>query len=283
MPSPLPVLVAEGLTVLLSSGGDRVTDEALAQPSPVELTVLDGVGHIELNRPDAFNALDLPLSAALYDRIRAADEDPQVKVVLLSGRGRAFCAGGDVRYMAAAEDRTQALAELADAAHQAIRALAEIAKPVIAVVHGSVAGGGLGLTCSADLVLAGESTKFVAAYAGIAVTPDCSSTWGLPRIIGERRAMELVLLNKPLSAAQALDWGLVNRLHPDDEVLAQAQALAVTLAAGPAAAALGVSRRLIRDSAHRTLAEQLEAESASIAYHAGTPECAALIEAFVSR
>ncbi len=146
----------------------------------------------------------------------AADDD--VKVVLLSGRGRAFCAGGDVKMMAAADNVAETVHELATAAHQAVLALTQLPKPVVAAVHGSVAGGGVGLICAADLLLAGESTKFVAAYPGIAVTPDCSLSWALQRIIGERRALEFLLLNQPISATKAHDWGLVTEVHADGNV-----------------------------------------------------------------
>lgn len=254
-----------------------------APDSPVLLTVVDGVAHIELNRPEAFNALSLELADSLYEAVRTAYDDPEVKVILLSGRGRAFCAGGDVRFMAGADDPGVAVRGLADSAHRGVQALAECGKTVIAAVHGSAAGGGLGLLCSADLVLAGASSKFVAAYAGIAVTPDCSLSWGLPRIVGERRALELVLLNKPIDAATALDWGLINQVHDDDAVLTEAQALAQRLAASPAATALAASRRLIRDAAHRNLGEHLLVEAASIAHHVDTAESRALVQAFVNK
>ena len=151
----------------------------MTESAPVAYDVANGVAHVELNRPDAFNALDLPLASALHDVVAEAGEDDEVKVVLLSGRGRTFCAGGDVRMMASSESVGEAVHALATAVHQGILALAQLPKPVVATVHGSVAGGGIGLMCAADLVLAGESTKFVAAYPGIALTPDCSASWVL--------------------------------------------------------------------------------------------------------
>ncbi|MFT4010804.1 MAG: enoyl-CoA hydratase/isomerase family protein [Nocardioidaceae bacterium] len=250
---------------------------------PVLLTIADGVAHIELNRPQAFNAFSTELGDALYEAVRTSYDDPDVKVILLSGRGRAFCGGGDVKLMAAAEDPGAEVRAMADSVHRGVQALAECGKTVIAAVHGSAAGGGLGLLCSADLVLAGASAKFVAAYAGIAVTPDCSLSWGLPRIVGERRALEMVLLNRPIDAATALDWGLVNQVHADDGVLAEGLALAQRLAASPAATALAASRRLIRDAAHRNLAEHLVVEAASIAHHVNLPESRELVQAFARK
>lgn len=255
----------------------------MTESAPVAYNVANGVAHVELNRPDAFNALDLPLASALHDVVAKAGEDDEVKVVLLSGRGRTFCAGGDVRMMASSESVGEAVHALATAVHRGILALAQLPKPVVAIVHGSVAGGGIGLMCAADLVLAGESTKFVAAYPGIALTPDCSASWVLPRIIGERRALEFLLLNKPLSAATAKDWGLVTEVHADDDVHSAGAALAGTLAGSPAAAALGMTRRLVRDSAGGALAAHLDLEAASISRFAATEESQNLVRAFVTR
>ena len=255
----------------------------MTSTDPVLYAVAQHVAHLELNRAEAFNSLTTPLAEALTAATVRAAEDDDVKVVLLSGRGRAFCAGGDVKMMAEAEDPGTAVRELAEAAHEAIRALAGLGKPVVAVVHGSVAGGGVGLSCAADVVLAGESTKFVAAYPGIAVTPDCSLSWSLPRIVGERRAMEMVLLNRPLSAARAEAWGLVTAVHADDAVLAEGLSLARALAGSPAAGALGRTRRLVRDSAGRSLDAQLDEERDSIAEHVMTAESRALVAAFVAR
>lgn len=257
--------------------------QRMNSPAPVLYTVDQGVAHIELNRPESFNSLTTPLAHALREAAARGGADDDVRVVLLSGRGRAFCAGGDVKMMANADDPAGAVRELAHAAHDSVKVLAGIDKPVIAVVHGSVAGGGLGLSCAADVVLAGESTKFVTAYAGIAVTPDCSLTWALPKIVGERRALEMLLLNKPLSAETAENWGLVNAVHPDDEVLGAGLALARRIAEGPSAAALGRTRRLVRDSAERTLPEQLDVEADSIAEHVTSPEAQSLIAAFAGR
>lgn len=256
--------------------------EAPAQ-HPVLYSVADGVAHLELNRPEAFNSLSIPLADAFTEAVERAGADDEVKVVLLTGRGRAFCGGGDVKFMAASDSVDTEVRALADAAHRGILALAALSKPVIGAVHGSVAGGGIGLTCATDVLLAGDRTKFVAAYAGIAVTPDCSVSWALPRIVGERRALQFTLLNQVLDAETARDWGLVSEVHPEDEVLAAGRALAERLAASPAAVALGGTRRLVRDSADRTLQAHLEVEAETIAGMVVTEEAQALVRAFAAR
>jgi 2-(1,2-epoxy-1,2-dihydrophenyl)acetyl-CoA isomerase len=259
---------------------DACNDSAMSISTPVAYSVADGVAHLELNRPESFNALDVPLARALTEAVGQASDDDDVKVVVLTGRGRAFCAGGDVKMMARAQDVSRAVQELATAAHQGILALYELTKPVVAAVHGSVAGGGLGLSCAADLMLAGRSTKFVSAYAGIAVTPDCSLSWALPRAIGARRALRVLLLNEPFSATEAMEWGLVTEVHEDDEVLEAGLALARKLAASPAAAALGRTRRLVRDSAERPLLDHLDVEALGIAASAATPESRQMVRSF---
>ena len=250
--------------------------------SPVLYSVADGVAHIELNRPEVFNAVDLTLCNALERAFREAGRDESVRVVLLSGRGKAFCAGGNVKAMAAAGDTQAMVAELAGASHEAVRAMVALDKPVVAAVHGSAAGAGLGYTCAADLVVAGESTKFLSAFIGIGITPDSGTSWFLPQIVGTRRALELTMLNRVLSAEQALDWGLVTAVHPDESVHAAGLALAQKLAAGPAVA-LGMTRRLVRDAADRTLDEHLDAEAPSITALVTSPEAQALVRAFAAR
>ncbi len=249
---------------------------------PVLTSIADGVAHIELNRPESFNALSVALASALAEAVLEAGSAEGVRVVLLSGRGRAFCAGGDVKAMAAAGDPGRMVHELVTASHRAITALAELAKPVVAVVHGSAAGAGLGYACAADLVLAGESAKFLSAFTGIGLSPDSSTSWQLPRMVGLRRALELTLLNRVLTAQEALEWGLVTRVLPDEEVLKAGQELARNLAAGPALA-LGRTRRLVRDGVDRRLVEQLQAEAAEITELVTTDEARALVRAFAHR
>ena len=254
----------------------------MSESAAVLSTVADGVAHLELNRPESFNALNVPLASALEEAVVEAGRDDEVRVVLLSGRGRAFCAGGDVKAMAAAADPRAMVRELVTASNRAITAIAELAKPVVAVVHGSAAGAGLGYACAADLVLAGQSAKFLSAFTGIGLSPDSSTSWHLSRIVGLRRALELTLLNRSLTAQEALDWGLVTRVLRDEDVLEDGKQLARTLAAGPAIA-LGRTRRLVRDGVDSPLAEHLDAEAAAITYLVTTDEAQALVRAFANR
>lgn len=237
---------------------------------------------ITLNRPRAANALDLDLVARLDAAVQAAASDERCHAVLLRGAGARFCVGGDVMAMGAASDRGAFLDELAGAAHAVIGRLDALTKPVVAAVQGSVAGAGLALALSADLILACESTTFVTAYTAIGLTPDCGTSWLLPRAIGMPRALELTLTNRALTAQEALDWGLVARVCPSEELADQARDLAMTLA-GPTGLALGATRRLIRDGATQPLASTLDAEQSSIAAFGVGSVAGGLIGKFLAR
>lgn len=245
-------------------------------------SVINGVAHLELNRPEAFNAADEAACRALESAVIAAGNNDEARVVLLSGRGKAFCAGGDVKAMADADDPAAMINALAEASHRVVRQLEQLDKPVLAVVHGSAAGAGLGYACAADIVLSSETAKFLPAFIAIGVSPDSGNSWYLPRIVGLRRAMEMMLLNKVLTASEALEWGLVNAIHPDSEVLDAGLALATRLAAGPTTA-LGRTRRLIRDGSTRSLSQQLDAEAASITDMITTFPAPNLIRKFAGR
>lgn len=252
------------------------------ETEPVVCGVADGVATLELNRPAAGNALDLEVGQALEAALDEVGPDPAVRCVLLLGRGPMFCGGGDVASMAAAPDRRRFVRELADAAHRVVTRLDALDRPVVAGVQGAAAGAGLALTLSADVVVAGESARLLTAYAGIGLTPDCGTSWLLPRTVGLRRALDLALTGRVLTAREALDWGLVSRVCADDAVRADATALAQALAAGPATA-LGRTRRLLRDGYARSLPEQLDAEADTISRTSEGEESAALIEAFLTR
>jgi 2-(1,2-epoxy-1,2-dihydrophenyl)acetyl-CoA isomerase len=211
----------------------------------VTYDVADGVAHLELNRPHAGNALDLHLTRALRAAVDRAGADEEVRSVLVTGSGNLFCAGGDLGSILAAVDPAAYLLDLATEADAAIRVLAGLVKPVVGSVHGAVAGAGLGLMLSCDVVVAGSDTKFVFAYPTVGLTPDCGVSYLLPRAIGQQRALSFGLTGQSLTADQALAWGLVSEL--DDDVVARGRALAVSLAAGPARA-LGQARRLLRES-----------------------------------
>jgi 2-(1,2-epoxy-1,2-dihydrophenyl)acetyl-CoA isomerase len=246
---------------------------------PVLYDVADGVATITLNRPDVSNALDLGLCEGLLAAVQKASGDESVRVVLLLGNGKLFCGGGDVAAMAAADDRGAFLHELADTAHDAVRALAGLEKPVVAGVQGAAAGAGFALTLAADLVVAGESARFLTAYTAIGLTPDTGSSWLLPQVVGLKRALELVLTNRRLTAAEAVEWGIATSTCPDDSVREDAQALAKQLAAGPAFA-FGQARALLRSARETSFGDHLDAEARTIAQAGTTAEATALVDAF---
>jgi 2-(1,2-epoxy-1,2-dihydrophenyl)acetyl-CoA isomerase len=250
--------------------------------APVLLTVADGVGHVELNRPDASNTIDLPFTAAFLDALERARDDDAVRVVLLTGRGRMFCAGGDLGAMDAADDSSAYLRELADALHVGVRVLDGLEKPVVVGVQGAAAGAGLSLVLGGDLVVAGRSAAFVTAYTSVGLTPDGGQSWLLPRVVGLQRALEVTLTPRRLSAEEAHDWGVVTRVVDDEAVAEEAAALARRLADGPAAA-FGRARRLLRSAWDESLSDRLDVEARTIAASVAEPESAALIERFVSR
>jgi 2-(1,2-epoxy-1,2-dihydrophenyl)acetyl-CoA isomerase len=232
---------------------------------------------ITLDRPGQANALDMSTACHLRDAVRLVDDG--VGCVLLRAAGTNFCVGGDIRAFAAAPEPGKFLGELASVVHDAVLALAEGPAPVVAAVNGWAAGAGMSLAACADITLAAESARFRSAYSAIGLTPDCGLTWTLPRLVGRARAADLMLTNRPIGAAEAASIGLVARVVGDDSLLAEAQALATELAAGPTVA-FGRIRKLLDASDRSTLADQLDAEAASIAACAGHSEGRAGVAAF---
>ncbi|MCE1177707.1 MAG: enoyl-CoA hydratase/isomerase family protein [Micrococcales bacterium] len=243
----------------------------------VTLSTDAGLAHIELNRPDAANAFDLPTAQRLLEVVRQVRDDDAVRAILVTGAGKRYCAGGDVASMASSDSPGAYLQELADVLDGALQELAATPKPVVTAVQGAVAGAGLAVMLSCDVIVAAESTKFVTAYAGTGLTPDCGLSYLLPRAVGSVRAMDLVLTGRALTAAEALEWGLVTQVAPDAEATDAARELATRLAAGPAEA-LGHAKRLgrlawsasraeIGADEGRTIAVMVETEFASKAVH----------------
>jgi 2-(1,2-epoxy-1,2-dihydrophenyl)acetyl-CoA isomerase len=248
--------------------------------APVLYAVADGVAHVELNRPDAANSLDLPLVRALLAAVDRAGADDDVRAVLVTGAGARFCAGGDVHAFATDADPTAYLHELATMGDAAVRALADLDKPVVVGVHGAVAGAGIGLMLSCDLVVADPATKLVFAYPGIGLTPDCGVSWLLPRAVGQQRALELALTGRTLSAEEAREWGMVTEVS--DRVVSRARELASALASGPARAH-GHTRRLLRAAWETDRVTAGVDEARGIADRVDSDEARPLIERFVSR
>ena len=249
---------------------------------PVQAEVVDGVGRLTLARPEQGNAIDLAMAEALAEVTAAWSVDPAVRCVLLRGEGRTFCVGGDLKAFSARPHLPTHLLEVTDPFHAAVSRLARMDAPVVAAVHGSAAGGGLSLALAADLVVAAASARFVVAYTAIGLTPDGSGSWSLPRLVGLRRALELTLTNRPLTAAEALAEGLITRVVPDEDLGAEAEALAASLAAGPTGA-LGGAKRLLRASLGHDLEAQLALEARSLAAAAGTDDAREGIAAFLEK
>jgi 2-(1,2-epoxy-1,2-dihydrophenyl)acetyl-CoA isomerase len=227
--------------------------------------VKDQVGTITLNRPETYNALNLTLGREFFTATLELDENPEVRCIVVTGAGKAFCAGGDVKDFAENLPRIGVLLkELTTYLHGAVSRLARSPKPVIMGVNGIAAGGGLSLALSGDLVVAAESARFTMAYSKIGATPDGSASYFLPRLIGLRRALELHYTNRVLTAREALEWGMVNRVVPDVEFAEALRALARELAQGPTLA-FGGAKLLFHQSTHESLETQMELEAQAIA------------------
>jgi len=251
--------------------------------STLELERDGGVAKLVLNRPDAANALDMTMGRELMQAAIALDEDPSVRAVLLTAEGKMFCAGGDLGAMQAAGDGASAyLKELAGNLHLAISRFARMRAPVVAAVNGTAAGAGFSLMCATDLAIAADHVKLTMAYTGAGLSPDGSSSYFLPRIIGQRRTFELMLTNRVLSAAEALEWGLVNQVVPADELMPTAEKLVGQLASGPTHAH-GVVKKLLVNSAYDSLESQMEHETRGIAECSRTADGREGIAAFLEK
>jgi len=245
--------------------------------------VSDRVAKIVLNRPDAANGIDIPLARELMQSAIRCDEDAEIRAVLLTGAGRFFCAGGDLKAFAAyGEAVPTALKELTVYLHAATSRFARMDAPVVVAVNGAAAGAGMSLAISGDLVLAAASAKFTMAYTAAGLSPDGSASYFLPRLIGLRRSQELMLTNRRLSASEALEWGLVSRVVPDADLLAEAEALAHALGQGPTRA-LGMVKTLLHGSFAGTLETQMELEARGIAAMAASADGQEGIQAFVEK
>jgi 2-(1,2-epoxy-1,2-dihydrophenyl)acetyl-CoA isomerase len=250
---------------------------------PVLIDVADNIARVTLNRPDAANAINLDLARELLGVAIRCDRDPAIRAVVLSGAGRMFCAGGDLRTMAAfGEEIGAGLKELTTYLHAAVAHFARMNAPLVVAVNGIAAGAGMSLAVAGDFVVAAESAGFLMAYTAAGLVPDGSSTYFLPRLIGLRRTAELMLTNRRLSAREAMDWGLVNRVVPDDGLGSEALALARELAEGPTRT-FGAVKRLLQDSCAATLETQMEMESRAIAEMAASSDGREGVSAFVEK
>jgi enoyl-CoA hydratase/carnithine racemase len=252
-----------------------------AQDRPEVLTDVDSdVWRISFDRPETGNAVTPGLAAGLAAALAARPD--HTRAVLILGNGPRFCVGGDVRSFAGADDPGAFVGQLAHDWHEAIRTLLYCPVPVVAGIHGAVAGAGVGLIGACDLVVCARTTKIRPAYGAIGFSPDGGTSWALARALGAPRALDLMLTNGTLSAAEAHLNGLVSRLVEDDELRPTAVALAHEVAAGPIRAMVR-TRALVRRAATRTLEEQLDDEAQLITESAADPEGREGVRAFVEK
>jgi 2-(1,2-epoxy-1,2-dihydrophenyl)acetyl-CoA isomerase len=250
----------------------------------IRLDFADGVATLRLNRPEQGNAIDEEMAADLQEAATQIAENSGIRAVLIAGNGPNFTVGGDVNLFAGTprEQLPRRLRRMIDFYHQAIERLTGIDAPIVAAVRGAAAGGGLGLLYIADIAIAADDSRFALGYGALGLTSDGGNTWFLPRLVGLRRAQELFLLNRRLTAQEALEFGLVSRLVAEAAVEEEAAAIAAKLAAGPTRA-FGAMRRMLRQSFETGLGDQLHAEKESIVSSSRTDDAAEGIAAFAAR
>ena len=253
------------------------------------LSIDEGLARLTLNRPTRLNAFNADLAMAWRDATAEATSRDDVRAILLDASGPSFCAGGDVIEMATSMSDGGPLTELAGIINKGIRALTESSVPVVAAAHGTTAGGGLGILLCTDYAVIGGGSKIGSLYANIGLTPDLSVSAHLADAVGQRRALQLVLQDRLLSAEEALEWGLVAEVvsgadaaDEADRVRARAEEIARFWLAG-AAAAYGQAKRLIRSQPSRSFADQLAEEARSIGASFDTPDAKARVAAFAAK
>lgn len=223
-----------------------------------------GVAIVTLNRPDAANSLNATMSEDLVKVATHCDSNPDIRCVVFTGAGKMFSAGGDLHSFAAEGEGMSEYMRYATAGlHVAISRFARMNAPFLVAVNGVAAGAGFSMAISGDMVFAAESAKFTMAYTRAGVSPDGSSTYFLPRLVGHVKAMQLILMNDLLSAEQAREWGLVNEVVADDQLMPRVMEVAQQLASGPTLA-YGEAKRLVTDSLNSSLETQMEMETRAI-------------------
>lgn len=243
------------------------------------------IATVTLNRPAQFNVMNNELSSGLRKALMECWDDDEVRAVILTGNGRAFSGGGDIKFFVGAlaqQNIIPSLEKMMPVLHAAIAMIREIPKPVIAALNGVAAGGGFGLALACDFRIASPQVNLVTAFLGIGASPDSSSTFFLPRHVGLAKATEMFLRNKPVPAEEALNLGLLTAVVEPDQVMAEARKLAEELAQGPTAA-FGRTKLLLNQSLGNSLHEQLHSEARSITLSMGTPDFAEGITAFVEK
>jgi 2-(1,2-epoxy-1,2-dihydrophenyl)acetyl-CoA isomerase len=247
----------------------------------VRVDVADGVAHMRLVRGAERNAIDIAMVLATGEAVTRCEADPTVRAVLLTAEGPSFTVGGDLRFISERADGLgELMAEMIPAWHDALERLAALPVPVVCAVRGAVAGGGLGLAYCSDFVLAAPRTRFATGFGRLGLSGDGGSTWFLPRLVGLRRALELMVGGRVLSAEEALEWGVITAIVPEAELEERAAALAGELAQGPTLA-YGLMRRLLRTSMTATLSEGFAAEADAMVHTGSSADAKGGVRAFV--
>lgn len=243
-----------------------------------------GVRTLTLNRPDAYNAFNIEIKETLLSELRSAAGDEAVRAIVLTGAGRAFSAGQDLKEHIASLGTPDGSRMRTVEEHYAplVRAVLTMPKPVIAAVNGTAAGAGASLAFACDLRIAAESAKFILAFAGVGLSADTAASWTLPRLVGYGRAMEMMLLGEPVTAPDALTIGMVNRVVPDGAALSEATALASRLAAGPTTAYAKIKEALLA-GASDSVDAALATEARTQAELGATTDHLEAVQAFIAK
>ncbi|HLI98450.1 MAG TPA: enoyl-CoA hydratase-related protein [Bradyrhizobium sp.] len=260
-------------------------DNPVPSTDPALLAIDGAIATITLNRPAVFNAIDLSIAKKLEELAAEVEASSNIKVLVLEGAGRAFCAGGDLQTIGAAtaaDTVTPVIGELLRHYHAFIAALRRMPKIVVSSVHGSAAGAGFSLAFLADLCIATEDARFSPAYARLGVSPDGGGTIGVTAAVGAKRALQIFLAEDNFSAAQAFEWGLVTAVVPVSELKAATRQLALRLAQN-APSAIAATKMLIQRAPTSPLAQQLDAERDAIIACMHTDEARAAIEKFTRK
>ena len=261
-------------------------DTSGVPPSDPALLAIDGpIATITLNRPASFNSIDLSIAKKLKELAAEVEAREEIKVLVIEGAGRAFCAGGDLPTLgaaAASDTIAPVVGELLHHYHAFIAALVHMPKLALASVHGSAAGAGLSLAFVADLCIAAEDARFTPAYARLGASPDGGGTAGLVAAVGSRRALQIFLAEDSFSAAQAFDWGLVTKVVPAVELKAATRELALRLAQN-SASTIAATKRLMQRAASNSIEHQLDAERDAIIDCMHTDEFRIAVDKFTRR
>jgi 2-(1,2-epoxy-1,2-dihydrophenyl)acetyl-CoA isomerase len=253
------------------------------EAEPVLVERRAGYRVITLNRPHRLNAFTEPMHQALKRAVAEAESDDECRALLLTGAGRAFCAGQDLNERVAADGKTMVLGNTLEAYYNPlVRMLRELPFPVVAAVNGTAAGAGANIALACDIVLAARSASFVQAFAKIGLVPDSGGTWFLPRLIGPARARALALTGEPLPADKAEAWGLIWKMTEDLELMAQAHQLCTHFASAPTVG-LALTKRILDESWGNDLDSQLDLERETQREASLTPDYAEGVRAFIEK